>query len=54
MDRLREAVNTNQPVTITDPDSDLARAYIDVARVIDKNIVVPENNTSFFSSLFKK
>lgn len=53
MDSLREAVNTNNPVTLASPDTELARAYIDVAKIIDTKLVVPEENKSFFK-LFKK
>lgn len=48
MDSLRDAVNTNNPVTLANPDSELARAYIDVAKIIDTNLVVPEENKGFF------
>lgn len=48
MDSLRDAVNTNLPVTISNPDSELARAYIDVAKIMDTNLVVPPDNRGFF------
>lgn len=53
MDSLRDAVNTNNPVTISNPDSELARAYIDVAKIVDTKLVIPEENKGFFK-LFKK
>ena len=48
MDSLRDAVNTNLPVTIANPDSELARAYIDVAKIMDTNLVIPPDNRGFF------
>lgn len=48
MDHLRDAVNTNNPVSIANPDCELARAYIDVAKIIDTSIVVPEEPKGFF------
>lgn len=48
MDSLRDAVNTNNPVTLANPDSELARAYIDVAKIIDTNMVIPEEKQGFF------
>lgn len=48
MDSLRDAVNTNNPVTLANPDSELSRAYIDVAKIIDTNLVIPEEKQGFF------
>lgn len=53
MDSLRDSVNTNNPVTIGNPDSELSRAYIDVAKIIDRSLVVPEESKGFFKR-FKK
>lgn len=48
MDHLRDAVNTNNPVSIANPNCELARAYIDVAKIIDPSIIVPEETKGFF------
>ena len=52
MDSARDAVNTNNPVTISDPYSELARAYLNVAKIIDKNLSIPEEKGGLFS-IFK-
>lgn len=48
MDHLRDAVNTNNPISISSPDCELSRAYLDVAKIIDTNMVVPEETKGFF------
>lgn len=48
MDHLRDAVNTNNPIALANPDCELSRAYIDVAKIIDTSMVVPEETKGFF------
>ena len=54
IDSSREAVNTNMPITLSKPDSELAKSYFDVAKIIDPTLEMPEEKKTFFSFLGKK
>ena len=49
IDASREAVNTNMPITLSKPDSELAKSYFEVAKIIDPSLNMPEEKKSFFS-----